>query len=276
MFYHIKIFPKRGTEEYKIDFTEEELNLRIIKPYLYDETIVINGTTIEPKDINRIKVTETDVSLKSAIQRMTDEMESDTSAYKFLGSSPEWRAIDEGKDVTNDLINQAPGSAKRQKNPKSVKAQKNSKSVFIVHGHDIELKNDVEIFLREINLEPIVLHRELDEGLTIIEKFEKHSNVNYAIVLLTPDDIGFNAAEVKKDEEARNIEYRARQNVIFEFGYFVGKLTRSNVCCIYKENLRLPSDLDGLIYKKVDKSVQEVGMFLMKELKNAGLDVKFE
>jgi predicted nucleotide-binding protein len=148
--------------------------------------------------------------------------------------------------------------------------------VFVVHGHDTELKNDVELFLKSISLNPIVLHRQIDEGLTIIEKFEKHSNVNFAIVLLTPDDFGFAKSEASKLEKDRLIEVRARQNVIFEFGYFIGKLSRQNVCCIYKHGVTLPSDLNGFIYKEVNKTVEEVGLFLMKELKNAGLEVKFE
>lgn len=96
-----------------------------------------------------------------------------------------------------------------------------SNKVFIVHGHNHEAKAELEIFLRENGLEPVVLHREADEGLTIIEKFEKHSNVGYALVLLTPDDIvqPSNKGEVKSE----NVEYRARQNVIFELGFFVAK-----------------------------------------------------
>lgn len=150
----------------------------------------------------------------------------------------------------------------------------NLTKVFIVHGHDIELKNDVELFLKSINLKPIVLHRELDEGLTVIEKFEKHSDVKYAIILLTPDDIGYMKTEFSKGEPI--LEFRARQNVIFEFGFFIGKLNRKNVCCIYKDGVILPSDINGFIYKKVDKSVEEIGIFLLRELKNAGLKVKYE
>ena len=133
--------------------------------------------------------------------------------------------------------------------------------VFVVHGHDIELKNDVELFLKSINLEPIVLHRQLDEGLTVIEKFEKHSDVKYAIILLTPDDIGYPREENDKKEKDRKLELHARQNVIFEFGFFVGKLSRKNVCCIYKEGVTLPSDLNGLIYKQVNRSIEEVVYF---------------
>lgn len=68
-----------------------------------------------------------------------------------------------------------------------------SKRVFIVHGHDHVAKNELERYLQELGLEPIILHRQADEGRTILEKFEKHSDVGYAFVLLTPDDIGYRA-----------------------------------------------------------------------------------
>lgn len=263
--------------ESKVDITEEELLTRYVEPYIFGETIVINGTTIDPTTIKRVKITESEASIEPIVQEIEQKDKLDPSPYKMLRAPAKWRAIDKLKDVTDKYINVAPGTKKRKQEPSHQKSSTmDSKKVFVVHGHDTELKNDVELFLRSIKLEPVVLHRELDEGLTIIEKFEKHSNVNFAIILLTPDDIGFPLSEAEKAEAERKIEYRARQNVIFEFGYFVGKLTRKNVCCIYKSGTQLPSDLDGLIYKKVNKSVEEVGMFLMKELKNAGLEVKFE
>jgi len=118
------------------------------------------------------------------------------------------------------------------------------------------------------------LHREVDEGLTLVEKFERHSDVGYALILTTPDDEGYSISELKKSKNKRKIESRARQNVIFEWGYFVGKIGRSNVCCVYKEGVTLPSDLAGLVYKKVAKNIKEIGYELMKELKNAGFKLK--
>jgi predicted nucleotide-binding protein len=276
MKYHIKLMYKIDEGECKTDLTEEELIARYVEPYLTGETIVINGTTVEPKHLWRIKITQSDSSITKTIREIELRDRQDPGPLKYLLPSPTWRAIEEFIDVTDNYINAAPGSKKKSELAASQMKSIDKKKVFVVHGHDIELKNDVEIFLSSINLTPVVLHRELDEGLTVIEKFEKHSNVNYAIILLTPDDIGFIAKEMEKSEKDRNFELRARQNVIFEFGYFVGKLSRKNVCCIYKEGVVLPSDLNGLIYKKVAKSVEEVGMFLMKELKNSGLDVKFE
>lgn len=277
MKYHIKLMHRIDRGECKSDISEEELTTRYVEPYIYGETIVINGTTLDPKELWRIKITQSEESIEKVIKEIERNDLHDRNPYKMLKSSPTWRAIDKFDDVTDRFINVPPGSKTRgtSENPIEEKNKPNSQNVFVVHGHDTELKNDVELFLKSINLVPIVLHRELDEGLTVIEKFEKHSNVNYAIILLTPDDIGFTVEEASKPEDKREFEFRARQNVIFEFGYFVGKLTRKNVCCIYKEGVKLPSDLAGLIYKKVNKSVDEVGMFLMKELKNCGLDAKF-
>jgi len=145
-----------------------------------------------------------------------------------------------------------------------------SNKVFIVHGHDETAKNELEIFLTEIGLEPVVLHRQADEGQTIIEKFEKHSDVGYAFIILTPDEMAYTADQADFSESERNIELRARPNVIFEFGYFVGKLGRKRVCCLYTGSVNLPSDINGLLYKPFTQSIEESGYGIIKELKAAG------
>lgn len=145
-----------------------------------------------------------------------------------------------------------------------------TKKVFVVHGHDEIAKTNLEVFLHEIGLEPVVLHRQADEGLTIIEKFEKHSDVGYAFILLTPDEIAYIKADEAKDDNARKKEFRARPNVIFEFGYFVGKLGRSRVCCLYTGDVSLPSDLSGMIYKKFANGIEEVAYSIIKDLKASG------
>lgn len=147
------------------------------------------------------------------------------------------------------------------------------KKVFVVHGHDDAAKTNLEVFLHEIGLEPVVLHRQADQGLTVIEKFEKHSEVGYAFILLTPDEAAYLASDAQKPESERKIEWRARPNVIFEFGYFIGKLGRSRVCCLYTGNVSLPSDVNGMIYKSYEKSVEEVGYSIIKDLKAAGYGV---
>jgi predicted nucleotide-binding protein len=152
-------------------------------------------------------------------------------------------------------------------------AHPRSKKVFVVHGHDEVAKTSLEVFLHEIGLEPVVLHRQADEGLTVIEKFEKHSEVGYAFILLTPDEVAYLAAEASKPEADRKTEFRARPNVIFEFGYFVGKLGRSRVCCLYTGNVSLPSDISGMIYKKYEKNIEEVAYSVIKDLKASGYGV---
>ncbi len=144
----------------------------------------------------------------------------------------------------------------------------NSKKVFIVHGRDEVSKTNLEILLKEMGLEPIVLHRQADEGQTVIEKFEKHGrDVAYAFILLTPDEIAYLASEDSLPDHNRKKEKRARPNVIFEFGYFVGKLSRNRVCCLYTGNVTLPSDLSGFVYKKYNDSIEEVAYSIQKDLK---------
>jgi predicted nucleotide-binding protein len=273
MFYHIRLLTTPGRGEIKLDLTKEELIKRYVEPYLTGETIVINGTTLDPHKLHRVNISCSEETMENII-RSVEEKNSKTE-NPLNRRNPLWIAFEEGKDITDTFIHSAPGSKSKQKNV--AQTSQTSNKVFVVHGHDIELKNDVELFLRRINLEPIVLHRQPDEGLTVIEKFEKHAGeTNYAFVLLTPDDIGYPIAEQSKKDEERKIEYRARQNVILEFGFFVGKLGRKNVCCIYKEGVAVPSDLHGLIYKQVRRSVEEVAMQIMKDLKIAGVPFKFE
>lgn len=151
-----------------------------------------------------------------------------------------------------------------------------SNKVFVVHGHDLNLKMEVENFLIEIGLEPIILHKKPDQGQTIIEKFEKHSDVGYAFVLLTPDEIAYTINQEDIPDSEREKEERARPNVIFEFGYFAGRLGRNRVCCLYKEGVVVPSDLKGLLYKQIRTSIKEKAYEIMQELNAAGYEIKIK
>lgn len=146
--------------------------------------------------------------------------------------------------------------------------------VFVVHGHDEAAKAELEIILTEMGLEPVVLHRQADGGQTIIEKFEAHADVGFAFILLTPDEIAYVQDDENKPDDQRRKESRARPNVIWEFGYFVGRLSRKRTCCLYRGDVTLPSDLNGLIYKKFNTSVEEVAYSITKELKLAGYKLK--
>lgn len=141
-----------------------------------------------------------------------------------------------------------------------------SKKIFLVHGHDESAKQSVARLIEKIGLEVIILHEKPNKGRTIIQKFGDYSNVGFAVVLLTPDDLG---AESKDSE---NLKPRARQNVILELGFFMGKLGLEKVCALHKEDIELPSDYDGVIYIELDD--QEVWKYkLANELKAAGYDI---
>ncbi len=152
-----------------------------------------------------------------------------------------------------------------RQNVKKAKKKFNEKDVFIVHGHNEEIKHNVARTLTRLKLNPIILHEQSNEGLTIIEKFEKFSEVEFAIILLTFDDYGN-----VKSEETKN--KRARQNVILELGYFLAKLGRSKVLPLYEDSVELPSDVSGVLYTKIDDS-GNWKFRLVKELKSAGFDV---
>ena len=149
----------------------------------------------------------------------------------------------------------------------TVKEEKtvNRRDVFIVHGRDEGIKAEVARWLTQLELNPIILHEQANKGKTVIEKFEAHVNVKAAIALFTCDDLG----KYKDDE---NLEERARQNVIFETGFFMGKLSRENTIILYEENLKIPSDLGGYIYIPLDNK-KRWHFDLAKELKAIGFDI---
>ena len=134
------------------------------------------------------------------------------------------------------------------KNPySSVNMQsKKSNRTFVIHGRDEAARETVAGFLKKLELEPIILHEQPNKGRTIIEKFEDYADVRFAIVLLTPDDVG--ALKGQQDD----LSPRARQNVVFEFGYFIGKLGRKRVCALVKDSIEMPSDSDGILYVPLD------------------------
>lgn len=143
--------------------------------------------------------------------------------------------------------------------------EKASQKVFIVHGHDQAAKSTVARFVERLDLKVIILDEQPSEGLTIIEKFERHAtSADFAIVLITPDDVG--ASIDKKDD----LKLRARQNVIFELGYFFHALGRGGVCAIYKEGVELPSDIYGVVYVLMD-DFDAWQLTLAREMKQAGL-----
>ncbi len=141
--------------------------------------------------------------------------------------------------------------------------------IFIVHGHDEEMKQYVARTLSILDLEAVILHEKPNQGRTIIEKFTDYSQVSFAIVLLSPDDVA-RPRHSKPEEE----KFRSRQNVIFELGYFIGKLGRERVVALYRQekNFEMPSDFSGVLFVPFDSSGRWQ-FDLVKELKSCGYKV---
>ena len=214
MYYHVIVKPKSDKYygEYKTDLTKEQLLSRFIEPYEQGLPIVINGKTVQPDDIERIKISESERTIESFIPQIRAEKQN-SSVITIGGPSYTHQAIGRAKDVTDDFIEGAVGY-KKTLTETSSNAKKSSGSlptrVFIVHGHDESVQNKAARFVEKFGFEAIILHEKASSGRTIIEKIEHYSDVGFAIVLYTPDDVG----NVKS--EAENLNVRARQNVVFE------------------------------------------------------------
>ena len=136
--------------------------------------------------------------------------------------------------------------------------------VFVVHGHDEALKEKVARLLEKQGLEAIILSEQANKGKTIIEKFEENSDVGAAICLFTGDDIGKEKSEAVEKQ-------RARQNVVYEAGYFMGKLGRERVIMLVDNGIELPSDLQGVVYTDSESWKTEV----LQELQSIGYGIDF-
>lgn len=148
------------------------------------------------------------------------------------------------------------------------KARPVGRKVFVVHGHDDVARLEVERFLKKLNFDPIILHDQANGGRTIVEKLEGYSDVDFAVILLTPDDEG---REVASGTTGPLLP-RARQNVVLELGLFFGLLGRGKVCALHKGALELPSDFQGVLYTPLD-AAGGWHLALARELRAAGLDV---
>ncbi|MGN4154481.1 TIR domain-containing protein [Burkholderia gladioli] len=140
-----------------------------------------------------------------------------------------------------------------------------SRRVFLVHGHDGEAHELVAGFLRKMDFEPVILHEQANQGRTVIEKVEAHGDVGFGVVLLTPDDLG---RSVKEEE----LKPRARQNVLLELGYFIGRLGRARVCALKRGAVDIPSDFAGVVWENMDDG-NGWKLALARELKAADYQV---
>lgn len=189
-------------------------------------------------------------------------MGEDESAYIFnflkIGKeklSPNWNRLRtelvaylEGRLYSADWTDSSTNQSKSESNIELITGNLINNKIFVVHGHDDAARESVARFIEKLGLIPIILHEQANQSLTVIEKLERHSDVQFAVVLLSPDDEG------RKANTQQEFVGRARQNVLIELGYFVGKLGRSNVCPLRVEGTEIPSDFSGVVYTDMDKA----------------------
>jgi predicted nucleotide-binding protein len=150
--------------------------------------------------------------------------------------------------------------------PTQTKPRFGTRRVFVVHGHDDGTKETVARYLTKLGLEAVILHEQPNQGRTVIEKFEDHAVVDFAVALFTPDDIGYPASS---PEKARP---RARQNVVLELGFFMAMLGRQRVCVLYRGDVEVPSDYAGVLYIELDNA-GAWKFLLAQEMKGVGIDI---
>jgi hypothetical protein len=232
------------------DVSEEDLNERFLQPRTRGEEVWVQGEGFSWNDA-KLQVFEGPA---------TDQIE---DFSPMLGPAA-FAMTGQLEDVTDRYVTGPPGGV--QATQRELEA---GSAVFVVHGTNEHRREQVARFAGQVvgNETPVIVLREqANQGQTLLEKFESSAaEARYAIVLLTADDEG-------KAVGGTDFELRARQNVVFELGFFFGKLGRDRVAVLYEEGVRRPSDIEGLVYIALD-DVDGWKLQLAREMRSAGLDV---
>ena len=243
----------------------------ILVPYLQGEEFFVDGYRLNKSKISRIKIVASEQSIQSLVDFKNEQKDYENRisdvyvvfTYASLHIMNDEKLV---RDITAEILKEVKTELKNSKSTRK-KSVINNKRVFIVHGHDDKIKLDVARFLEKLNLEPVILHEQANQGKTIIEKIESETDVGYGIVLYTPCDKGGT-----KDTDFENMKFRARQNVIFEHGFLIARLGRDRVCALLDGDVEQPSDIDGVLYVKYQGDWK---LTVAKELSSAGYDIDF-
>ncbi len=259
----------KRNSEYWFDCQDpNELDEDVIEPYVRKEEVYISGRHIDYSNIHSLVIKNSALP----IDHLVDVARNRVSPGSFY--VPIAPVVVRGKnglkDVTKDLVKSKRADLsvrqKQEDNQPEAGSTLADNKVFIVHGHDDLAKTEMARFIEQADLEPIILHEQVNSGMTIIEKIESYSAVGFAVILYTPcDSGGVNASDAEPQP-------RARQNVIFEHGYFLGRLGRPKVSAFVKGELETPNDISGVVYTPLDDA-GAWKMSLLKELKAAGYSV---
>lgn len=269
MYYHVRIELNEKdkmdnhTELSELDKTNiNEIIDDVVLLYLKEEKFLFDGRMLIASDIRSIKIYETK-ELSQTLVDIEDNKHRNTDFY-FGRTKQSVVTFDiYSNDITKNTFNNA--SKNIDNKNKSTPKKHDTNKVFIVHGHDTEAKLEIARFIEKIGFEPIILHEQASNSKTIIEKIESYSDVGFGIVLYTDCDVG------AKKSDFKHLNKRARQNVVFEHGFLIGKLGRSNVCSLVKGDIETPNDISGVVYTSMDSGHWQIE--LAKEMKASGYAV---
>ena len=267
-YYHIYIVSNDPRAQcFELDKTDlSELKKDVILPYLKGDQFHFDGYLLDKKNVSRILIIKSGISYKE-YARQKEQRSAFPAVYRDILTNDECF-----ENITGEILKeckrqiQEAASKSEAPTPNNPQTPMDKSKVFIVHGHDNAAKEAAARFVEKIGFEAIILHEQASSGKTIIAKLEEYTNVGFGIVLYTPCDLGIS------QEEKGELKPRARQNVVFEHGYLIGKIGGENVCALVKGDIEKPTDIAGVVYIKMDEG-SSWKLDVAKEMKKRGYDV---
>lgn len=284
MYYHIAVTNEnyKNLKErspypiYKLNIREKGRIYKIVRKYYRGELVQIMKWFVDNRQYPEMMIVQSEETAEEFKENLINEISkkasipSDYARVRSYFNQPTVDVImNEKKDTEDDITAKVFDRVEKKAQPKARLANTDvvkNKRVFIVHGHDDLLKESVARLVEKIGLEAVILHEQPNGGKTIIQKLEKQADVGYAIILYTPCDEG-------RKKGSENSKPRARQNVVFEHGLFMGKLGARRVCALRKSEVEMPSDAQGILYIEVKEGSNDWKYQVAKELKNAGYNI---
>lgn len=268
MYYHVKIeLNEKNKKDYHTELSEldktdvNEIIDDVVTPYLLEEEFLFDGRMLTKLIIRSLKIYTTEEVSQSLVSM--EDNKNRNNQFFFSSNKDNVVTYDRySKDITKEIFKNISSKTVKEKIPK---INNDNNKVFIVHGHDNEAKLEVARFIEKIDFIPIILHEQVSNSKTIIEKIESYSDVGFGVVIYTDCDVG------AKKSDSENLNKRARQNVVFEHGFLMGKLGRSNICSLVKGDIEVPNDISGIVYTSMDSGNWQIE--LAKEMKASGYEV---
>lgn len=269
MYYHVLI---RLSGKSSLIFLEEldktntdEIIKDVFLPYLREEEFFFNGRMLNKTLISSLQVYKTEQESQRLIDIQREKNRNNNIFDTTLSPRKVVTYTTYSKDITKIIFQKSKEELDTKPQINKSKKSYDKNKVFIVHGHNNEVKLEVARFIEKMGFKPIILHEQASNSQTIIEKIESYSDVGFGIVIYTPCDVGAINSENPK------LNYRARQNVVFEHGFLIGKLGRSNICSLVKGEVETPNDISGIVYTSMDSTNWHIE--LAKEMKASGYAV---